>query len=104
MWSVWFGVDDCDASVAEAVELGGTVVMPPNDMDFGRGAMIADPAGAVFGVGRTQARGARRRRLTLRRDRPQLIERERVLVAFLSRRRTTTRSSRDGLRCHTPSA
>ena len=49
-WSVWFGVDDCDASVAKAVELGGTVVMPPNDMDFGRGAMVADPAGAVFGV------------------------------------------------------
>jgi len=24
--------------------------MPPNDMDFGRGAMIADPHGAVFGI------------------------------------------------------
>ncbi len=49
-WSVWFGVDDCDASAAKAEELGGKVVMPPNDMDFGRGAMIADPHGAVFGI------------------------------------------------------
>jgi predicted enzyme related to lactoylglutathione lyase len=49
-WSVWFGVDDCDASAAKATELGGTVVMPPMDMDFGRGAMVADPQGAVFGI------------------------------------------------------
>ena len=49
-WSVWFTVADCDASVATATELGGSVVMPPNDMDFGRGAMVADPAGAVFGL------------------------------------------------------
>jgi len=49
-WSVWFGVDDCDASAAKAEELGGKVVMPPNDMDFGRAAMIADPHGAVFGI------------------------------------------------------
>jgi predicted enzyme related to lactoylglutathione lyase len=49
-WSVWFGVDDCDASVTRAIELGGSVVMPPDDMGFGRGAMVADPAGAVFGI------------------------------------------------------
>jgi hypothetical protein len=50
-WSVWFAVDDCDASAAQATELGGTVLVPPNDMDFGRGAVIADPQGAVFGIG-----------------------------------------------------
>ena len=49
-WSVWFSVDDCDASTAKAVELGGSVMMPPNDMDFGRGAVVADPQGAVFGL------------------------------------------------------
>lgn len=49
-WSIWFAVADCDASTAQAVELGGTVLMPPNDMDFGRGSMVADPAGAVFGI------------------------------------------------------
>lgn len=50
-WSVWFAVEDCDASAARATELGGTVLMPPNDMDFGRGAVVADPQGAVFGIG-----------------------------------------------------
>ncbi len=38
-------------SAAQATELGGTVLVPPNDMDFGRGAVIADPQGAVFGIG-----------------------------------------------------
>jgi hypothetical protein len=51
-WSIWFSVDDCDASAAEAVELGGSILMPPNDMDFGRGAVIADPQGAAFGIGK----------------------------------------------------
>ena len=49
-WSVWFAVEDCDAATGQAVELGATVLMPPNDMDFGRGAMVMDPAGAVFGM------------------------------------------------------
>jgi len=49
-WSVWFAVEDCDASTAKVVELGGSVMMPPNDMDFGRGAVVADPQGAVFGL------------------------------------------------------
>jgi len=49
-WSIWFGVEDCDASAAKAQDLGGTIIMPPNDMDFGRGAVIADPQGAVFGI------------------------------------------------------
>jgi uncharacterized protein len=50
-WSVWFAVDDCDKSAALVSELGGAVFMPPNDMDFGRGAVVADPQGAVFGIG-----------------------------------------------------
>jgi predicted enzyme related to lactoylglutathione lyase len=50
-WSVWFAVDDCDASAAKVTELGGAVFMPPSDMDFGRGAVVADPQGAVFGIG-----------------------------------------------------
>ena len=50
-WSVWFSVEDCDASAARAVELGGSVLMPPDDMSFGRGALVADPHGAVFGIG-----------------------------------------------------
>lgn len=49
-WSIWFAVADWDASTAKAVEFGATVLMPPNDMDFGRGAVVADPHGAVFGM------------------------------------------------------
>jgi predicted enzyme related to lactoylglutathione lyase len=48
---VWFAVTDCDASAAKVTELGGSVLMPPSDMDFGRGAVVADPHGAVFGIG-----------------------------------------------------
>jgi predicted enzyme related to lactoylglutathione lyase len=51
VWSVWFAVGDCDSSAARASELGGSVVLPPTDMDFGRGAVVADPHGAVFGIG-----------------------------------------------------
>jgi predicted enzyme related to lactoylglutathione lyase len=50
-WSVWFATDDCDASAAKVAELGGSVLMPPSDMDFGRGSVVADPQGAVFGIG-----------------------------------------------------
>lgn len=35
-------------AVAEAN--GATVFVPPNDMDFGRGAVVADPLGAAFGI------------------------------------------------------
>lgn len=49
-WSVWFAVDDCDKAAATATDLGATILMPPADMDFGRGAVVADPQGAVFGV------------------------------------------------------
>ena len=49
-WSVWFAVEDCDVMVARVVEAGGQVFMEPNDMDFGRGAVVAAPGGAVFGV------------------------------------------------------
>ena len=50
-WLVWFAVDDCDESATLAEELGGRIVTPPSDMDFGRGAVIADTAGALLGIG-----------------------------------------------------
>ncbi|MGD9999096.1 MAG: VOC family protein [Ilumatobacteraceae bacterium] len=49
-WSVWFAVDDCDRSAAQVRDLGGAVWVPPSEMGFGRGAVVADPAGAVFGI------------------------------------------------------
>lgn len=49
-WTVYFGVEDCDASVAAALELGGSVVMPANDTPYGRLAALVDPTGAPFRV------------------------------------------------------
>jgi hypothetical protein len=49
-WGVYFAVADADATVARAQELGGTLHMPPTDIDPGRFAMLADPAGAMFNV------------------------------------------------------
>jgi predicted enzyme related to lactoylglutathione lyase len=49
-WSVWFAVDDCDHSAKLVRDLGGAVWVPPSEMGFGRGAVVADPAGAVFGI------------------------------------------------------
>ena len=47
-WSVYFDVADIDASCQQAVELGGAVVMPPEDTPYGRLAMLTDPMGAAF--------------------------------------------------------
>lgn len=50
-WMVYVTVDDCDAACARIGELGGKVMQPPFDVpDVGRIAMVADPAGAVFGI------------------------------------------------------
>jgi predicted enzyme related to lactoylglutathione lyase len=47
-WSVYFGTDDADATIAKAVSLGATVVMPAEDTPYGRLATLADPTGAIF--------------------------------------------------------
>jgi predicted enzyme related to lactoylglutathione lyase len=49
-WLVYFAVDDTDAAVAKAQELGGSVSAPPMDIPSGRFAVLTDPQGAVFGV------------------------------------------------------
>ena len=49
-WRVYFAVDDADAVVARAAELGGTVARPPQDMPYGRHADLADPQGAMFSI------------------------------------------------------
>ena len=48
MWEIYIGVDDVDASVVRAVELGGTVLMAAEDTPFGRIAKIADPTGGTI--------------------------------------------------------
>jgi predicted enzyme related to lactoylglutathione lyase len=47
-WSVTFGIDDADATAARAVELGGTVIVPPFDAPWVRMTIINDPQGATF--------------------------------------------------------
>jgi predicted enzyme related to lactoylglutathione lyase len=48
--TVYFGVDDTDAAVAQAVELGGAVLEAAKDAPYGRIAALADPNGARFSV------------------------------------------------------
>lgn len=49
-WLVYFAVDDTDATVAKATELGGAVRMPGMDTPAGRIAVLGDPQGATFAV------------------------------------------------------
>ena len=47
-WSVYFGVADTDATLAQAVDLGGAIVVGAEDTPYGRLATVADPTGALF--------------------------------------------------------
>jgi predicted enzyme related to lactoylglutathione lyase len=50
-WGVYVTVDDVDAAIQLAEELGGQVCMPPMDVpDVGRMAMIQDPQGAKLSI------------------------------------------------------
>jgi uncharacterized protein len=51
VWVVHFIVEDVDATVSAVEQHGGTVLHPVRERSgFGRGALVADPTGAVFGV------------------------------------------------------
>ena len=47
-WSIYFGVDDVDATLAQAEELGGTIEQPAEDTPYGRLATVLDPTGTRF--------------------------------------------------------
>jgi predicted enzyme related to lactoylglutathione lyase len=49
-WAVYFSVTDADAAVARITELGGSVMVPPTDIEPGRFAAVSDPTGAAFNV------------------------------------------------------
>ena len=50
-WSVYFAVDDVDATVAQTQSLGGGVIVPATDIpDIGRFAVLTDPQGAFFNI------------------------------------------------------
>lgn len=49
VWSVYVAVEDADATLARAVELGGSVAQPPFEIpDGGRIAVMLDPAQAAL--------------------------------------------------------
>jgi uncharacterized protein len=47
-WSVYWEVDDIDATVAKVKSLGGAVVADAMDTPYGKLATVTDPAGAQF--------------------------------------------------------
>jgi uncharacterized protein len=49
-WGAYFMVEDCDASVAKAVELGASVVRAAADTPFGRMATVTGPEGEAFSL------------------------------------------------------
>lgn len=50
-WMSYVSVDDVDASLAKATELGGTIVVPATDIPgTGRFGMITDPTGAAIAM------------------------------------------------------
>ena len=50
-WGTYIWVESADDTVAEVTRAGGSVVMEPFDLlDAARMAVVADPAGAAFGV------------------------------------------------------
>lgn len=56
VWTTYLAVDDADAVARRAAEAGGIVLAPPFDvMDVGRMAVVADNAGAVFGIWQARA-------------------------------------------------
>ena len=50
MWMTYVNVEDIDASVAKARELGGTVHMDRVDLPMGSFAVVSDPQGAAFSL------------------------------------------------------
>ena len=50
-WLTYFAVDDCDAKVRKATELGASVMKPADDIPgVGRFAILQDPQAAVFAI------------------------------------------------------
>jgi uncharacterized protein len=50
-WMVYFAVADCDATVQKASEIGGGVIVSPEDIPgVGRFAILRDPSSAAFAI------------------------------------------------------
>ncbi|HEV7475494.1 MAG TPA: VOC family protein [Pyrinomonadaceae bacterium] len=54
-WLAYFAVDDCDAKVKKATELGAKIMKPADNIPgVGRFAILQDPQGAAFAVIKTE--------------------------------------------------
>ncbi|MEX2108161.1 MAG: VOC family protein [Solirubrobacterales bacterium] len=49
-WQVYFGVEDTDATIEQAKQRGGSVMVEPIDIPAGRFSILTDPHGASFAV------------------------------------------------------
>lgn len=49
-WGVYFTVADTDATAKRIAELGGSIMIPPRDIEPGRFAVGVDPTGGAFSV------------------------------------------------------
>jgi predicted enzyme related to lactoylglutathione lyase len=49
-WMVYFRVEDTEAAINRAIELGGDLRVPAFDTQQGKVAIIADPQGGVFSI------------------------------------------------------
>lgn len=55
-WQIYFQVDDVDATFANAMRLGSTALVGPQDFPGGRFAILMDPMGASFAILKTVPR------------------------------------------------
>jgi hypothetical protein len=56
-WMPYFQVTNVDAAASKVKELGGTLMVGPNDIpDAGRFAILNDPQGAMFAIFTPKAR------------------------------------------------
>lgn len=49
-WQVYFAVEDTDATIEQAKQAGGSVMVEPMEVPAGRFAILTDPHGASFAV------------------------------------------------------
>jgi predicted enzyme related to lactoylglutathione lyase len=49
-WLVYFGIEDIDAGLSKATDLGGTKLLGPMDIGMGKIGVLQDPQGAVFAL------------------------------------------------------
>ena len=57
-WNLFVAVENADAAVNRAAELGGKVLAPPLDVfDVGRMAVLEDPTGAAFSLWQAKRHG-----------------------------------------------